>query len=207
MDTAVRFLQNSKVVPTPLDNKRLFLAKKGLTESEIELALKTSGAYNVPSPPEIANNVHQIQSQQNLLPNNNAQMSVLVNSDSLLHKILKWISNFILAGCIAYTAYKLVIKVFERVKFFYVYNYFFKNFKRFFLKSKSKPELNKESLLNENNQLKQTINEMRETLEGLKQSVDNVSNIVRQFHISKVFYFSLSLLNFQKIIFKMLLSH
>lgn len=160
VDTAIRFLQNPKVVPTPLENKRLFLAKKGLTESEIELALKSSGAYNVSS--ESAQQPAQQQIQ------NNSQVPALVNNispkQSIIYKVIKWISNFILAGCIAYTAYKLVVK-------------------RFFLKSKLEPS--KDSLVNENNQLKQTIQEMRETLDGLKQSVDNVTNIVRQFHISK----------------------
>jgi hypothetical protein len=104
-------------VPTPLENKRLFLAKKGLTESEIELALKSSGAYNVPS-----ESVQQLSQQQ---MQNNSQIPTLVNNittglhkQSIVYKIIKWISNFILAGCIAYTAYKLVVKVIKKIRIF-----------------------------------------------------------------------------------------
>jgi hypothetical protein len=104
-------------VPTPLENKRLFLAKKGLTESEIELALKSSGAYNVPS-----ESVQQLAQQQ---IQNNSQVSALVNNispkQSIVYKIIKWISNFILAGCIAYTAYKLVVKVIKKARIFHLF--------------------------------------------------------------------------------------
>ncbi|XP_013416661.1 peroxisomal membrane protein PEX14 isoform X2 [Lingula anatina] len=41
--TAVKFLQNPKVLDTPLSRKKAFLEKKGLTSEEIELAIKTSG--------------------------------------------------------------------------------------------------------------------------------------------------------------------
>ncbi len=100
-------------MPTPLENKRLFLAKKGLTESEIELALKSSGAYNVPS-----ESVQQLSQQQ---MQNNSQIPTINNSQiqqSIVYKIIKWISNFILAGCIAYTAYKLVVKVIKKIRIF-----------------------------------------------------------------------------------------
>lgn len=43
IDTAVRFLQNPKVVETPLSRKKQFLLKKGLKEDEIEEALRLSG--------------------------------------------------------------------------------------------------------------------------------------------------------------------
>ena len=32
IDTAVRFLKNPKVIPTPIENKRFFLAKKGILQ-------------------------------------------------------------------------------------------------------------------------------------------------------------------------------
>lgn len=43
IDTAVRFLQNPKVLETPLSRKKQFLLKKGLKEDEIEEALRLSG--------------------------------------------------------------------------------------------------------------------------------------------------------------------
>ncbi|XP_068754032.1 peroxisomal membrane protein PEX14-like [Montipora capricornis] len=43
IDTAVRFLQNPKVVQTPLSRKKVFLEKKGLKKDEIEEAIRLSG--------------------------------------------------------------------------------------------------------------------------------------------------------------------
>ena len=80
--------------------------------------MKTSGAYNVA---ESVNNVqqqHQIQPQ----PQNNAQILLSSPANSLFYTVMKWISNFILAGCIAYTAYKLIVKVL--FLFFFKYHRF-----------------------------------------------------------------------------------
>ncbi|KAL3270001.1 hypothetical protein HHI36_009058 [Cryptolaemus montrouzieri] len=43
--TAVSFLQNPRVVDTPLAQKQKFLRRKGLTDEEIERACELSGAY------------------------------------------------------------------------------------------------------------------------------------------------------------------
>ncbi|KAF7209611.1 peroxisomal membrane protein PEX14 [Nothobranchius furzeri] len=67
ISTAVKFLQNPKVRQTPLDTKKNFLKKKGLTDGEVELAIQRSGSteevlplspmghplppYAVPAPP------------------------------------------------------------------------------------------------------------------------------------------------------------
>ncbi|KAK0132321.1 Peroxisomal membrane protein PEX14 [Merluccius polli] len=42
--TAVKFLQNPKVRQSPLDTRRVFLKKKGLTDEEVELAILRSGS-------------------------------------------------------------------------------------------------------------------------------------------------------------------
>jgi hypothetical protein len=36
IDTAVRFLKNPKVIPTPIENKRFFLAKKGILQQFLD---------------------------------------------------------------------------------------------------------------------------------------------------------------------------
>ena len=53
MVTAVKFLQNVKVVGSPLETKRNFLIKKGLTEAEIDAAFKKINHLMIsyPSPP------------------------------------------------------------------------------------------------------------------------------------------------------------
>ncbi|KAK3718439.1 hypothetical protein QZH41_014437, partial [Actinostola sp. cb2023] len=53
IDTAVKFLQNPRVRQTPMDQRRAFLQKKGLTKEEIEQAISQSGTaadeHNNPS--------------------------------------------------------------------------------------------------------------------------------------------------------------
>ncbi|XP_062316278.1 peroxisomal membrane protein PEX14 [Osmerus eperlanus] len=44
ISTAVKFLQNQRVRQSPLDTRRAFLVKKGLTGEEVELALQRSGS-------------------------------------------------------------------------------------------------------------------------------------------------------------------
>ncbi|KAL1498327.1 hypothetical protein ABEB36_009140 [Hypothenemus hampei] len=45
VETAVKFLQNPKVINSPLTQKQLFLQRRGLTEEEIRVACEKSGAY------------------------------------------------------------------------------------------------------------------------------------------------------------------
>merc|ERR1719223_1435656 len=45
IETALRFLKNPKVAQTADNAKRQFLSKKGLTESEIKIALEKANAY------------------------------------------------------------------------------------------------------------------------------------------------------------------
>lgn len=46
--TAVKFLQNHKVRQSPLETRKVFLKKKGLTDKEIELAIQRSGSTDEP---------------------------------------------------------------------------------------------------------------------------------------------------------------
>jgi hypothetical protein len=83
-----------------------------LTNTEIELALQNAGCYNTinRSPPiNPYNNAQQYQQQEALI-----QQNLMKNDDSfmsLVFRIAKWIANILFAGCVAFTAYKLLIKV------------------------------------------------------------------------------------------------
>ncbi|XP_076266355.1 peroxisomal biogenesis factor 14 isoform X1 [Rhynchophorus ferrugineus] len=46
VNTAIKFLQNPKVINSPLAQKQQFLQRRGLTEEEIRIACERSGAYN-----------------------------------------------------------------------------------------------------------------------------------------------------------------
>uniref|UniRef100_A0A3Q3E3K4 Peroxisomal membrane protein PEX14 n=1 Tax=Hippocampus comes TaxID=109280 RepID=A0A3Q3E3K4_HIPCM len=61
VSTAVKFLQNPKVHQSPLATRKAFLKKKGLTDEEVELAIRRSGsaeevvplrAVGLPQPPD-----------------------------------------------------------------------------------------------------------------------------------------------------------
>jgi len=64
VSTAVRFLQNDKVAHSPEETKRSFLAKKGLTEDEIETAFKQVGSPVVPAPAPVLYQQQQLLHQQ-----------------------------------------------------------------------------------------------------------------------------------------------
>ncbi|XP_064385091.1 peroxisomal membrane protein PEX14-like [Halichondria panicea] len=49
VDLAVKFLTNPRVTGSPMDQKRAFLTKKGLTEAEIDQAIQLAGVSNTAS--------------------------------------------------------------------------------------------------------------------------------------------------------------
>ena len=102
----MRFLQNPKVAPTPLENKRQFLAKKGLTPNEIDTAFKKAGCYDTAP----AQSAIETATSGPLVPVRQSAQQ-LSQQTSIWIRILKWIANLLAAGCIAFTAYKLIIKV------------------------------------------------------------------------------------------------
>ncbi len=99
----MKFLQNPKVLQTPSEHKRLFLIKKGLTESEIKSAFQQAGVIET-----------QPQSNHNLTANTSISNSLLIKKETRWQKIFRWIRNLIIAGCFAYTAYKTLIQVFKQ---------------------------------------------------------------------------------------------
>lgn len=167
IDTAVRFLKNPKVIPTPIENKRQFLSKKGLTDIEVEIALKSAGCYDLAQTSTIQSQaqnqqlVNLKQQQQNLVRNENSS-----RMSSVWFRLLKWLSNIILAGCLAFTAYKLLIQ-------------------KYFLKRKSKLETNMEKMIANNNQLQSSIAEMRSSLELLKKTVETMNQVVTEVNEEK----------------------
>lgn len=117
IDTAVRFLKNPKVVPTPIENKRLFLTKKGLTESEVNVALKQADCYVDTSVNNTKTSVDQSIVVTNPVISKELEVKVktqIVKPTSIWIRVIKWIRNFILAGCLTFTAYKLVVRVCEK---------------------------------------------------------------------------------------------
>lgn len=107
IDTAVRFLKNPKVAQTAEHAKQEFLSKKGLTASEIKKALEQARAYSDSHP--VSSPFANPRQNNQMLPNKQQQ----VDKPSMWSVVFGWIRNFLIAGCLAYTAYKLIIKVFE----------------------------------------------------------------------------------------------
>ncbi len=107
--TAVKFLKNPKVAQTAESAKREFLLKKGLTDSEIKSAFEQVSTFLKANP-----SVDTSVSAANLGPSThmthfNAQQAEI--KPNMIFILIKWIRNFLLAGCLAFTAYKLIIKV------------------------------------------------------------------------------------------------
>lgn len=147
IETAVRFLNNPKVIPTPIESKKLFLSKKGLTESEINAALQKSASSSSPMQPIIQNETEI-----------SAPLPAIQKRESIWSKILNLAKNFIIAGCIAYAGYKLLVKKFLKKK---------SNFE--FVKSSN------EELKNSINEIKQSMNQLKESIEAMNNSITNLA--------------------------------
>lgn len=92
--------------------KREFLSKKGLTPSEIKKALEQASAYS-DSHPVSSPFANPRQNNQMAPYNQMGGQQQQVVKRSMWSVVFGWIRNFLIAGCLAYTAYKLIIKVFE----------------------------------------------------------------------------------------------
>ena len=142
IETAIRFLNNPKVKPTPIESKKLFLSKKGLSESEINAAIQRS---------ESTSTTQQIiHAQTETVP----QIPVIPKKDSIWNKILSLFKNLIIAGCVAYAGYKLLVKK--------------------FLKKKS----NKKLIEYDNEELKKSIKEINESISQLKNSIETMNGSI-----------------------------
>jgi len=109
VDTAIKFLQNPKVLNSPLAQKQTFLQRRGLTEQEIRVACERSGAY-----------VHHEQNQvapplpppSNMITSFRGYGQVQI---SLFDKIREIVHNFAIFSITAYvihTLYKNYIEPF-----------------------------------------------------------------------------------------------
>lgn len=106
IETAVKFLKNPKVAKTAEYAKREFLRKKGLTESEINSAIEAANAYIKANPNQSTTTEAQV------IPSHPTTVSQQQHEQqSLISIAFKWIRNFLLPGCLAFTVYKLIIKV------------------------------------------------------------------------------------------------
>jgi len=118
---------------------------KGLTVSEITAALKQANC----------NETSQTSSSEVIkLQVNNRQ-----ESNSWFSGLFKWIRNLLIAGCFAYTAYKLLIK-----KYLMTINN----------NKKSPNQCLQESI----NEMKNSINALKSTMESINESIQNLKNNV-----------------------------
>ena len=76
----------------------------GLNETEILLAFKQAGLTETESPKEKLN----LATSENIIETKSVETKV---KTSIWSRIFKWIKNLLLAGCFAYTAYKILIRV------------------------------------------------------------------------------------------------
>jgi len=101
--TAVQFLQNPKVLSSPLSQKQEFLKRKGLTDEEIKTAFKLASVEN--------------KADRNALQNQNPYTAVQISSESIhpyqmnvypptfLLKIKEFFNATALIGVTVYCAY------------------------------------------------------------------------------------------------------
>jgi hypothetical protein len=86
-----------------------------MTKSEIESSLRKAGAYELTAPASSNNMSSQtsfLETHVNTLASaNRNQVMVSRKSPSIWWRVFKWIRNIIIAGCLAYTAYKKLVEV------------------------------------------------------------------------------------------------
>lgn len=75
-----------------------------MTSTEIEIALKRANCSNESTSNSTISN-------QNIVSTKTLEESNSTVKPSFFSILIKWIKNFLLAGCFAFTAYKLLIKV------------------------------------------------------------------------------------------------
>ncbi|XP_017780009.1 PREDICTED: peroxisomal membrane protein PEX14 isoform X2 [Nicrophorus vespilloides] len=103
IQTAIKFLQNPKVVNTPLAQKQKFLQRKGLTDEEVQMACERSGAYEM----------HENQSR--VPPPLPAQLPIPYNTYtrmevSIFHRIRNAVHNAAIFSIVGYALYKFYEK-------------------------------------------------------------------------------------------------
>lgn len=165
IETAVRFMQNPKVKPTSSSSKRMFLTKKGLTESDITEVFKRAGINE--------SDEEEFSSSSPVAKTKIVKKTTAAPVESFWSRILRWIKNILLAGAISYTAFELVIR-----------RYLFGDQQA----NRSKKELAaKSSSANEQETAKLTasVEEMRKTLNALRDTIETVNSLVSQINLMK----------------------
>ncbi|KAK9881678.1 hypothetical protein WA026_017194 [Henosepilachna vigintioctopunctata] len=145
VSTAVKFLQNSKVVNSSLAQKQNFLRRKGLTEEQIRQACELSGAYSY------HDNVSRISPP--LPPSLMGRHLVPL---TFFDKLKDTIHNVALFSVVGYGLYKI-----------------YQNYIAPYLFGKKKKSID-ESLEDLNENLNNSIGELKGSLESVKVEVDKI---------------------------------
>jgi hypothetical protein len=158
---------------------------KGLNESEIQLAFKQAGISDTES--------------TKVNPNLEATHSKIETKKNQTHirttiwsRIFKWIKNLLVAGCLAFTAYKILIRVrnFPKKIHYLQENkeiiYFENGIKKYIFPNKAKSQANADKMLIVNQQLNEAIKEMKSSINSLKITVEGMNTVVMQISAQKV---------------------
>ncbi|KAJ8945166.1 hypothetical protein NQ318_001632 [Aromia moschata] len=151
VQTAIKFLQNSSVVNTPLAQKQKFLQRKGLTDQEIQMACEKSGAYDH----------HE---QQNRLPPPLPPVSNMITSynpyqvqSSFFNRLQEVVHSIAIFSIVAYVIHK-----------------FYEKYIAPFLFGKKKKSV-EESVTELENNLKTSVEELKDSLQSVRVEVDKIS--------------------------------
>merc|ERR1719342_376887 len=151
VETASKFLNNSKVVGSPLNVKKDFLMKKGLTEAEIEAALEIveTASPQIPSTPPL----QELQSVQSFY-----------SAASFSTKIRDFLNILLLIGGFSYGA-----------------KYLWKKYIAKWLFGKSQVEKSPSEMLTDTSRLILTsIDSMKKSMMALESSIERYSNKLEQ---------------------------
>lgn len=111
VSTAVYFLQNPKVAQNPLNNKRLFLLKKGLSNEEIDLAIERASTLISTPTPAPSSNVVQI--PQNYGPPAPLPPQYFIPNPSIWARTTNLAASLAIISGFVYSAYTVYKKYIE----------------------------------------------------------------------------------------------
>jgi len=145
IQTAIKFLQNPKVISTALAQKQKFLQRKGLTDKEIQIACERSGAYQ-----------HENERQANVPPLPRPYYPQPQTQLTIFDRVREVVHSSALFGLVIYAVYKFYVK-------------FIKPF--LFGKKKSVEE----TLADLDKKLDESITDIKDNLTSVKIEVDRIS--------------------------------
>ncbi|XP_060528559.1 peroxisomal membrane protein PEX14 isoform X3 [Cylas formicarius] len=149
VDTAIKFLQNPKVINSPLSQKQQFLQRRGLTEEEIRIACEKSGAYEHHDKQQ---DFQVISTQPYNAPAN------IYSQVTILHKIKEIAHNIAIFSVVAYVIHKL-----------------YEMYIAPFLFGKKKKDLDDKLETFENN-MRSSISEIRNDICDVKAEIDKINS-------------------------------